>query len=155
MKRLSRTDAMSIDEAILSEAEREYNSADSPSTLPDLRWKVGYELPIFVRSNSAAVQLCQSILDGTIVEFPSCAISEAVAIMVYRLVVGQEAAEALKPSGLNGVYIILASLYHQRVVPRDESAAARLRQVLVRKASGPRPPGLDGALRVPVSPKRS
>eukprot|EP00966_Prymnesium_polylepis_P158806 3670665-Prymnesium_polylepis.1 len=30
-----------------------------------LRWKVGVETPLLLRSNPAAIKLCQSILDGT------------------------------------------------------------------------------------------
>ena len=73
MNRLSRTTAPTFEESDASAAERERNGPDPSGPVPTLRGTVGYELPIFVRSNSAAVQLCQSILDGTVFEFPSCA----------------------------------------------------------------------------------
>eukprot|EP00966_Prymnesium_polylepis_P158421 3662053-Prymnesium_polylepis.1 len=46
---------------------------------PILRWKVGAELPPLVRENDAAVALVESILSGSIVEWPPIEVSEAVA----------------------------------------------------------------------------
>ena len=51
----------------------------------NLSWKPGVELPPFFLANSAAVELCQSILAGRVAELPHVIVSEAVAIQVYRM----------------------------------------------------------------------
>ena len=59
-----------------------------------LAWKRGIEVPPLLPSNAAAVALFQTILDGTAVELPSIEVSEAVAVLVYRLVVSREHSRA-------------------------------------------------------------
>ena len=72
--------------------------ADSQSALSNLRWKPGTELPKLLESNAAVVQLCRSILDGTVVELPSIQVTDAVAIQVYRLVFKSRVLSSVLPS---------------------------------------------------------
>ena len=73
---------------------------------------------------------------------PRIAVSEAVAVQVYRLFCDKDAPAQLKPKGMRGVFAVLASLAHGRPVPADPAATDRLRAVLARKQSG-KAPGLD------------
>eukprot|EP00966_Prymnesium_polylepis_P155751 3597556-Prymnesium_polylepis.1 len=57
---------------------------------PTMRWKRGAELPPLIRENEAAVALVASILSGTIFEWPDIEISEAVAVLIYRLMLAKE-----------------------------------------------------------------
>ena len=51
-----------------------------------MQWKVGYEVPSFVPTNTAAVQLLVDLLDG-VADVPShIAVSEAVAVQIWRLI---------------------------------------------------------------------
>eukprot|EP00966_Prymnesium_polylepis_P205597 4764486-Prymnesium_polylepis.1 len=113
---MRRTGGPTSKQRLAIEAECDHAGPDSPSPVPSLRWKVGLETPLLVSSIPAAVELCRSILDGTAVELPSIAVSEAVAVQVYRLVVKDQ---ALSSSSILDVYVILASLYHGRIVQRD------------------------------------
>lgn len=55
------------------------SKADEPN--PNLRCKVGVELPLFISSSSATVARVQSILEGTLDEWSTMVISEAVVAM--------------------------------------------------------------------------
>ena len=115
-------------------------------------WKRGLELPPFVSTNSKAVCLCIEIMEGATV-VPRIAVSEAVAVQVYRLFCDKDAPAQLKPKGMRGVFAVLASLAHGRPVPADPAATDRLRAVLARKQSG-KAPGLDPALRWKVGQRK-
>ena len=119
-----------------------------------LRWKRGHELPPFTSSNLAAVQLCESILSGTVDELPAIVVSEAV-VQIYQLVVVEKALSQCKGKGAT-VYAILASLAHRRVMALDPAAADRLDKVLGRKstASHKTAPGLWPALRALAMDRR-
>ena len=79
----------------------------------------GFVVPPLVASNHAAVELCEAILEGTIEEFPDIFISEAVAVQIYRLVMDSGVrAASLKPTGLQGVHRILASLSRRALSPQ-------------------------------------
>ena len=84
---------------------------------------------------------------------PEIAVSEAVAVQVYRLFCDKDAPARLKPMGMNGVFVVLASLAHGRPVPADPAATKRLRAVLARPQSGTAA-GLDPALRWKVGQRR-
>lgn len=77
-----------------------------------LRWKAGAELPPFVSTNTTAVSTLIALLDGTVDAVPQCAVSEAVAVQIWRLINDKDADVALKQAakGYRGYYIILASL---------------------------------------------
>eukprot|EP00966_Prymnesium_polylepis_P082255 1905017-Prymnesium_polylepis.1 len=62
---MRRTVATTRDEQRTIEAGHDRDAGRSPPLLRDLRWKSGLETPTLLSSNPAAVELCQSILDGT------------------------------------------------------------------------------------------
>ena len=69
----------------------------------DLRaliWKRGIQVPPFCLGNAAAVQLCESILAGTIANLPNIIVSEAVAVLIYRMC---HSKEGLDKAGMKGV----------------------------------------------------
>lgn len=136
---MRRTVALTDSEQTSIEAECERDGAGSPRLVTDTRWKIGLETPTLLQSNPAAVELCQSILDGTAVELPPLAVSEAVAVQVYRLVVKDK---ALSSSSIGDVYVILSSLHHGRIAAHDRDAAKRLQIILCRKRSDAYPGGL-------------
>ena len=90
---------------------------------PSLRWKPGIEVPPFVLSNVDAVNLCCSILDGTIVEVPSLAVSEAIAIQVSRMLHSGDS--RFGKVGWHGVYTILATLWHRGTAPPPAGSLCR------------------------------
>jgi hypothetical protein len=51
---------------------------DSPSSMSELCWKVGVEVPPFLSSDVALMQRLKALLDGTASDWPTVAISEAV-----------------------------------------------------------------------------
>ena len=57
-------------------------------------------MPPFCLGNAAAVQLCESILAGTIANLPNIIVSEAVAVLIYRMCHGKE---GLGKAGMKGV----------------------------------------------------
>ena len=124
--------------------------------VPNLRWKAGVELPPFISSNIEAVRLCEAILLGVVVEFPTIVVSEAVAIQIYRLIFDvQRCANSLKRATWADLYLILASLARRElVVVAAQDAVDRLRLLVARKASRSQPPGLDGALRERVKARK-
>ena len=62
-----------------------------------MRWKMGVELPPFEKSNTEQVQLLVDLVAGTLEEVPSIGVSEAVAVMIWRLIFDREAkVEALQ-----------------------------------------------------------
>ena len=71
--------------------------------LPNLKWKPGVDVPPFSLANPAAVALCSSILAGTVVNLPHLAVSEAVAVQIYRMCIAGDARLGGKP-GLRGIY---------------------------------------------------
>ena len=117
-------------------------------------WEPGKELPPFTIDNSAAVNLCVQIVDGTAVHLPSIVISEAVAVQVYRLVHDKEAPSVLKASKARVVYVILASLARRALVAPDDAAAMRLDKVLARKG-GAQAPGLHHSLRLRAGQRKA
>eukprot|EP00966_Prymnesium_polylepis_P096782 2242203-Prymnesium_polylepis.1 len=120
---MRRTPAPTDNEQQSIEAECHRVGRDSPSPVGALRWKVGIDLPTLLPSNPAAVELCQSILDGTAVELPPIAVSEAVAVQVYRLVVQDD---ALSSHSRGDIYVILSSLHHGHIAAHDPEPAKRL-----------------------------
>ena len=120
--------------------------AEPASSLPELRWKVGFEHPPFLSTNSSVVQLLISIADGTIDAIPSVAVSDAVAVQIYRLIFDKFAsAKELKQAKIQarGLYIILASLVlGTRTEPPDPKDVRRLERCLGRAAGGGQEPGL-------------
>ena len=108
------------------------------SSVPELRWKVGSQAPPFVSTNTLVVKLLKDLVDGTIQTLPIIAVSEAVAVQIYRLISDRFAcASAMKGVGARGLYIILASLAHgARTEPPDAKAVDRLRVLLGRPQSG-------------------
>eukprot|EP00966_Prymnesium_polylepis_P228468 5287695-Prymnesium_polylepis.1 len=94
------------------------------AAFPNLRWKRGVELPPLARDNPAAVALVQSILEGTIVEWPAIVVSEAVAELIYRLMLDKDRRAALfAQSSWAQVYAVLASLARrERVQPTQPRA---------------------------------
>ena len=58
---------MEIDEPLLFD--------DSQSSLSELRWKIGVEVPPFVSSNTRVVSLLRDLLDGTVGSVPVVAVS--------------------------------------------------------------------------------
>ena len=76
-----------------------------------LRWKVGVELPPFVSTNTTVVSMLVALYDGALEAVPACAISDAVAVQIWRLINDKDAhAQKLKHVKHRGYYIILASL---------------------------------------------
>jgi len=78
-------------------------------------------------------------------------VSEALAILVYRLVIDSKTrAKELSTCSWGDVYAILASLSLGQRVISDSTAGKRLSMLITRKGSASRAAGLDGALRVRV-----
>ena len=142
--RMPRTDAPNCDELPSPCSADAADFAISEAPFRSLLWKRGVEVPPLLPANPAAVLLCQSILDGTAVELPSIVVSEAVAVLIFRLVVKSK---SLSQCDSSAVYVILASLFHGRIVVADPDGAKRLMNVLNRKRSSSQPGGLDVALR--------
>jgi hypothetical protein len=94
------------------------------SSLPELRWKAGVEVPPFMSANLALVQGLKDLLDGAVENVPMIDITEAVAVQIFRLIFDKNAcAPALKSYGMRGLYIILASLARgTRTEPPDAAA---------------------------------
>ena len=115
-----------------------------------LRWRQGEDVPPFFLSNAAAVDLCSSILDGTIVELPDFFISEAVAVLIYRMLssgdsrLGGKLSDAAR---VRAAYVILATLSRRQLAPLDRGKVDALRLRLLKK----KPPGLHPALAYAVS----
>ena len=107
---------------------------DSASSLSELRWKAGSEVPPFVSSNASVVQLLKDLNDGIIESVPQIVVSEAVAVQVYRLIYDKHArSAAFKGVAAHGLYTMLASLAHGvRTEPPDRDAAESLRKMLGR-----------------------
>jgi hypothetical protein len=96
--------------------------AETEQPVPIIRWKRGAEAPLLVRENAAAVALIASILNGTIVEWPPIEISEAVAVLIYRLMLDKEwRAAQFAQSTWADVYVVLASLARRERVRRGRS----------------------------------
>ena len=113
--------------------------AQAQQALQPLRWKSGVDLPPFVESNHAAMQLLASLREGTIDAPPSIDVSEAVALQIYWLVFGKEQRETgpLTHMGWTGLFLVLASLtLGTRVSAVDPDALKRLKTVFERKKSG-------------------
>jgi hypothetical protein len=107
------------------------------------------ELLPFLRRSLSAVELCRGIVDGSATSIPVMHVSEALAILVYRLVIDDRTrAEELSTYVWGDVYAILASLSLGQRVTSDSAAGQKLNKLITRKASPSRPPGLDGALRL-------
>ena len=106
------------------EFDGERISAESQSSMPELRWKVGSEAPPFVSDNTLVVQMLKDLIDGTIETVPIIVVSEAVAVQIYRLIFDRFAcASAMKGVAARGLYIILASLARgARTEPPDAKA---------------------------------
>ena len=62
--RIVSTPEMDIDRGVGSEDGLSEEGAQAQSTVPELRWKVGHELPPFISSNQAVVELLKRIVDG-------------------------------------------------------------------------------------------
>ena len=109
--------------------------AQAQQALQPLRWKSGIDLPPFVESNHAAMQLLASLREDTIDAPPSIDVSDAVALQIYRLVVGSSARREL----WDELYCILASLVLRarvRVVDVDPKRCKSLRDYFMRKKGG-------------------
>ena len=95
---MPRTDAPTCDELRSPYSADAVYFAISEAPFRSLLWKRGVEVPPLLPANPAAVLLCQSILDGTAVELPSIVVSEAVAVLIFRLVVkSKSSAVGLSP----------------------------------------------------------
>ena len=74
-------------------------------------WKAGIEPPPLVATNAAVISYLVAILEGTIELAAPVSISKAIAIQLYQLVSDPFArADELKDIGMDGLYVLLASL---------------------------------------------
>ena len=132
--RMSTPDESSDDNAQRMDIEASPTESNTTEPNPYLRWKCGAELvPPLMRENAAAVALVAAILYGTVAEWPTIIISEAVAVLIYRLLLDkQRRAEQFAAATWADVHVVLASLArHERVAP-DTAAADRLKAGLAR-----------------------
>ena len=106
-------------------------------------------LPFLLRSSSA-VELCRDIVNGSATSIPVMHVSEALAILVYRLVIDVKTrAKELSTCSWADVYAILASLFLGQRVTSDSVAGKKLNKLITRKARSSHAAGLD-VLRVRV-----
>lgn len=92
-----------------------------------VRWKAGVELPPFVVSNAAVLQLLSDVLHGKRAP-PMISITNAVAVQVYELVF--VSACPLRSTKWSDLYIILASLALGSLVKVDSGRVDKLRKLL-------------------------
>ena len=124
--------------------------AQPQATFPNLRWKPGVELPLFLPSNPDAIHLCEAILAGT-AEVPPIVVSEAVAIQIYLLVLDKQRHTSFVSASWVDYYRILATLALRVIVTAADIKAlsvTQLRHLLTR--TGATAPGLVPALRFKV-----
>eukprot|EP00966_Prymnesium_polylepis_P175666 4065820-Prymnesium_polylepis.1 len=127
VNRMSRPNASINKDGQRMDVEEPATVTQTEQPPPILRWKVGVEVPPLVRENAAAVALVASILSGTIVEWPPIGISEAVAVLIYRLLLDkQRRAAQFAASTWADVYVVLASLARRECVATDAAAAKKL-----------------------------
>ena len=92
MKSDSATDVPKRDDADAMETETPTPVGGGLAAFCSLKWQRGVQAPPFVASNLAAVQLCEGIIAGTVMEIPHIFLSEAVAVQIYRLVMDRQRA---------------------------------------------------------------
>lgn len=97
-----------------------------------LQWEAGVQLPSLTESNTAFVELCKSILNGTALIIPAINVSEAVVVLVYRLIMKSSVFTSNR--SMASVYVVLASLFHRRIVERDDQRQRLLNLRIVRPA---------------------
>jgi hypothetical protein len=104
------SDASANDDGQRMDVEEPAAVTPTEQPAPIIRWKVGAEVRPLCRENPAAVALFALILSGTIVEWPTIEVSEAVAVLIYRLMLDKERRAAHFASSTRAdVYVVLAS----------------------------------------------
>lgn len=115
------------------------------------QWIAGVQLPPLTQSNPHFVRLCESVLDGTASDIPAMHVTDAVAVMVYRLVM---TSRALSTIGIADFYVVLASIHHRRIVVRDPCRQRKLQARLERRSGRGGVNGLDVSLRYQVGQRK-
>jgi hypothetical protein len=164
-------DGMDVDEEHCPSKQGAARVGEAQSESVQLRWKTGSELPPFVSTNAAAMQLLGGLLAGTVDNTPSIGVSEAVALQTYWLVFDGTSplvAASAAASSFDQLYVLLASLVTRtlyvllaslvtrtRVAEVDAKAVKRLRDHFNRKKSNHHAtPGLVGRFKSRVDNRK-
>lgn len=146
--RMERTGSSSVRDSDCATSDSVSSFAGSVSAL---QWVPGVELPPLSETNASFVLFCQSVLDCTATIFPAIKLSDAVVILVYRLIISRR---ALTRSGMGDLYVVLASLFHRRIAVQDAARARKLQVRLERRPGSGGVSGLDVTLRYQVGQRK-